>query len=517
MDASGNPTNNIVTPETLSVNEQPVQDINLLNTQSTLQSNNAVETQSVDASGNPTNNIVTPEILSVNEQPVQDINLLNTQSTLQSNNAVETQPMDASGNPSSTFEQPVTNQNVNNNPLNYGVQNSVTTPMDNGVLNNQMPTVNMQPDDNANNNVPPIAPAESSDSNLADDEELLKAFIGKNYDKITTKKFNFSSFFFTSGYMFYRKMLLYGIIFFLANIIIINIFFIKENSSFILLATLVLMILSGLFVNKVYLNYAKKKIEKIKAKNPDKSNEELKIMCTYTGGTSVGQIFLGWLIEFILVIVFIIIMMMIGFGSIFTSFLNLNNTDIKGSGKNLSSNTSGTLLKDVSIDGYTCSNSKCNVIIEDANDNSNEYLLKINNTDLLDMFKEYSDYIKLNIYYDAKTKTINGYKVFLKSNNEDISNVKTEKELRKKIGLYEDGVHTGVFTLIEIDDTEYSVGEDGSYSYADYTFVDDKNIEYEMQSINGALNLIEGNKYNITFEVSKGTFGYEYTIKSINQ
>ena len=32
---------------------------------------------------------------------------------------------------------------------------------------------------------------------------------------------------------------------------------------------------------------------------------------------------------------------------------------------------------------------------------------------------------------------------------------------------------------------------------------------------NGMLNLIEGNTYNVTFEVVNGSFGYEFNIQEI--
>ena len=37
-----------------------------------------------------------------------------------------------------------------------------------------------------------------------------KVFIGKNYEKITKRPFNFAAFFFTSFYLFYRKMFGFG-------------------------------------------------------------------------------------------------------------------------------------------------------------------------------------------------------------------------------------------------------------------------------------------------------------------
>lgn len=45
---------------------------------------------------------------------------------------------------------------------------------------------------------------------------------------------------------------------------------------------------------------------------------------------------------------------------------------------------------------------------------------------------------------------------------------------------------------------------------------DDKANEYEIRYINpGDLKLEENRKYKVTFDVSEGTFKYEYTIKSI--
>ena len=60
-----------------------------------------------------------------------------------------------------------------------------------------------------------------------------------------------------------------------------------------------------------------------------------------------------------------------------------------------------------------------------------------------------------------------------------------------------------------------------SYSYVDYTLTDSKNNMYDMKYIitddvdYNYLNsvLVKGNKYTVTFEVKKDTFGYEYYIK----
>lgn len=95
------------------------------------------------------------------------------------------------------------------------------------------------------------------------DEELLKSFVGNNYEKIATRTFNFAGFFFMTFYMFYRKMFLYGILLFLVNLVVLNLI----NNVII---TLLFNVAVGILVNKVYLFYAKRKIEKIKLQNSEK-------------------------------------------------------------------------------------------------------------------------------------------------------------------------------------------------------------------------------------------------------
>ena len=72
---------------------------------------------------------------------------------------------------------------------------------------------------------------------------------------------------------------------------------ILTNNIFI---SLIINILVGLFVNKIYVMYAKKKIEKIKNANQDKNNAELDNICKSSGGTSVGSIFIGLLLMMVI-------------------------------------------------------------------------------------------------------------------------------------------------------------------------------------------------------------------------
>lgn len=282
---------------------------------------------------------------------------------------------------------------------------------------------------------------------------------------------------------------------------------------------ILLCVAVGFFTNKIYLCYAEKEISAIKKRNPQKSNEELKSICAIKGGTSIGYLFLGLLVQIGISVVVLFIISFAGMGS--DKETNKHNTPINN--RNETNQTTSTqdaiLLEDVILNGYGCSGSKCNVYVENLNGNDEEYALGIDNSSFFKVLGNYKDYIKLNIYYNKtdKSKTIVDYKIYLKSSNEDISSISTENELRNKIGLYTTGKHTEVLTLKKIGDTSIGFSDDKTYEIIEYIFIGKNNTEYEMKDIdNNVLStLIEGNKYSVTFEVKKDTFGYEYIIKSI--
>ncbi len=119
-------------------------------------------------------------------------------------------------------------------------------------------------------------------------EDLLKAYIGKNYDKITGKGFNWAAFLFGGFYMFYRKMYLYGFILmvFLDSVCI---YFMKVSELslmvqlFILLFYLIVIVIVGSTFNAMYLN---KSVNKITELQNSISKDKLLEKCKKTGGTS---------------------------------------------------------------------------------------------------------------------------------------------------------------------------------------------------------------------------------------
>ena len=167
-----------------------------------------------------------------------------------------------------------------------------------------------------------------------------------------------------------------------------------------------------------------------------------------------------------------------------------------------------------------CSESNCSITV-DENNNDVEYKLKTNNNTLLVALKDYEDYVKINIYYveQDNNKYVVDYKIYSKLTNEEISNEIDENKLRDTLGIYSEGKHTDTLTLVKKGSLGVGYKNGESYSYITYTFKNKLNNEVEIQEKNPANinHLIEGNNYNVTFEVQKGTFDYEFYIIKIEQ
>ena len=110
------------------------------------------------------------------------------------------------------------------------------------------------------------------------DEELLKAFIGPNYEKFG-KIFNWSAYVFTGLYFLYRKMILFTILIFIFQVLLLITF--KS-----LLTSLVMSVIVGFLANPLYIFHAKVKIDKIKRENPNADMHFYKQKCSSVGGTS---------------------------------------------------------------------------------------------------------------------------------------------------------------------------------------------------------------------------------------
>ena len=126
---------------------------------------------------------------------------------------------------------------------------------------------------------------QQSQNNITNDNDdsLIDAYIGKNADKLKNTGFSYCTLFFGFIYTFYRKMWSLGIIWLAINALCNVILPGKIVSIVDIVATVTI---SSQF-KKMYLKNVKEKINKIKAENPDKSNEELIAICREKGGTTI--------------------------------------------------------------------------------------------------------------------------------------------------------------------------------------------------------------------------------------
>lgn len=233
-------------------------------------------------------------------------------STASNKGAQITQPNQMEdGEPSLILEnhQQQMNQDLEDR-TNVNRQNKVENPSFSSLGNHKLE------EENQNTNQDLIVSNHFSNQKVIHEEELLKTFIGQNYDKITTRPFNFAGFIFSSLYMFYRKMFFYALCVFVLNIIIIN--FIKVP-----MASAIFHIILGLTVNKIYIFFAKKKIAKIKLENQEKTESDLKTICSNQGGGSIGFAILGLLIQSILAILMVVMMFILGIASVFGNLFSI--------------------------------------------------------------------------------------------------------------------------------------------------------------------------------------------------
>lgn len=207
---------------------------------------------------------------------------------------------------------------------------------------------------------------EKKHSNTTDDlvtnQQLVEAFIGKKYDKITRSFFNLAGFLFTTFYMFYRKMILYGIISTL--LLSVALYFFKSP-----ITLLVYSLVVGLSVNNFYVSFAERKVAKIRRKKSKKSIEQLKIICSKKGGTSIISIILGTLFQVITELTIIILLIIAGLSKVTNNFFQIN-TFINST---LNKTFNGIFIPDTSV---KISNNFTSITPQNFKDLSNKYQYK---------------------------------------------------------------------------------------------------------------------------------------------
>ena len=112
----------------------------------------------------------------------------------------------------------------------------------------------------------------SANKIISGDEKYIANYVGNKYLSIKNSKFSLPTLIFGPLYFIYRKLFLYGLLLFIINLVIINF----TNLS---MATTAISVVIAIVFNKIYIPEVRKRVQKIKQKNPDKSLTELKEIC----------------------------------------------------------------------------------------------------------------------------------------------------------------------------------------------------------------------------------------------
>lgn len=132
-----------------------------------------------------------------------------------------------------------------------------------------------------------------NNTSINQDDELLRIYVGKNYDKLIQENFNPLAFFLTTPYLFYRKKYLWGFLYMIVGFI---------SELLISYSSIVICVLIGVFFNKYYIQDCKKQIEKIKNTNIGASTDTIKLILITKGGTNLTASIILTILLFFLII-----------------------------------------------------------------------------------------------------------------------------------------------------------------------------------------------------------------------
>lgn len=205
------------------------------------------------------------------------------------------------------------NQISNSNTTSVGmnnqlIQNNIQNGDGNSTLQQNMEYINQnnsfqqllssqQTNEHQNNIYPkePFKPQTVFNSNYAqnilndemfNDDILIDTYIGKRIDGLKKGGFSWCTFFGGILYVFYRKMWLLGIIWYVLLVIINNLL-----RSFAGIVGFIINIVIAFIFKERYLEHVNKKVEEIKNRNQNKTQDEIMEICRKKGGTTLIPIF----------------------------------------------------------------------------------------------------------------------------------------------------------------------------------------------------------------------------------
>lgn len=127
------------------------------------------------------------------------------------------------------------------------------------------------------------------------DNQLMKDYIGPNYQNLIQGGFSLPAFLFGTYYFFYRKFWILGIISFVISCYagIFGIIFTRLVGGFI-------------FKNS-YIDFVKKKIKQYRFDYPNYSYRQLSGMCESSGGVSISFLIFPIILYIIIILIFIMV------------------------------------------------------------------------------------------------------------------------------------------------------------------------------------------------------------------
>ena len=144
---------------------------------------------------------------------------------------------------------------------------------------------------------------------VIDETALVKAYVGKNYDKYLRSNFSAFAMVFGSFAFFCRSMYFTGLFFFIFQLSIL--YFFRELLYIVIAVYIVLAMIMALIINPLYLFYVRKKVRSIKKKHPKVSQGDLNNICSKKGK---NNLLMALLLQIVLVaLVLFAVIKLVGF------------------------------------------------------------------------------------------------------------------------------------------------------------------------------------------------------------
>lgn len=180
------------------------------------------------------------------------------------------------------------------------------------------------------------------------EEDLLKAYIGNNYDKMMGSSYSIPALVFSYFYVLYRKMFILPFVSFVVCTILVYI-------TDLLFIYLLPCLLFAFVFKPLYIKKAKNYVSKTKKKMDGKKYSIVKMNCVNDGGTSLSFCLIGVVFFLVIILGFSFLLVKKGDDSIFTDIFDIIGLDVSYLDQTLKPEVqtnniySGVLMEDMDV------------------------------------------------------------------------------------------------------------------------------------------------------------------------